>query len=135
LFQVNVAIADLDADKFESGQMEDISVWRRSFPAIDFLTRASLWHPLTTYIAAPAVEYRRFNVEIFSRNGGFFELLRVKRLKGGGWATAILVSASYFNNKRGIVLEKIGNSFPRELLSVDKDWVNMKKLKVIKVAQ
>jgi hypothetical protein len=134
LSHVDVAITDLEAlhEALKSGNIGDA---RRGFPTIDFLTRVSLWRPLATYSIDATVDSRSFNIEMFARNGAFTELFRIRRLKEGGFATAKIVSASYFTNKRGIVLEKIDKSFPAEALKNDKDWSNFKKLKKITIQE
>ncbi len=117
LFRVDVTITDIDAFNLElkskSGTLGSTS--RRGFPTIDVLTRVSLWRPLGTYLISPDEESRSFNIEMFARNGAFVELLRIRKLKEGGLTTAKLVSASYFTNKRGIVLEQIDKTFPSVL--------------------
>ena len=134
LSHVDVAITDLEAfpAALKSG---NIGAARRGFPTIDFLTRVSLWHPLATYPIDATADSRSFNIEMFARNGAFTELLRIRKLKEGGFATAKIISASYFTNKRGVVLEKIDKSFPAEALKNDKDWSNLKKLKKITIQE
>jgi hypothetical protein len=112
LSHVDVAITDLEAfpAALKSG---NIGAARRGFPTIDFLARVSLWHPLATYPIDATADSRSFNIEMFARNGAFTELLRIRRLKEGGFATAKIISASYFTNKRGVVLEKSISPFPQ----------------------
>jgi hypothetical protein len=83
LFNVRVTITDLDAfdTALKSGTLSAGS-FRRRFPQIDFLTRASLFNPLTVYPVEPNAEYKRYNAEIFARNGAFTELLRLKKTQG-----------------------------------------------------
>ena len=81
------------------------------------------------------MEYKRFNIEISARNGYFTQLLRIKSLKERGWTWATLVNAGYFTGKKGIVLEEIHPEFPKDILNDDTDWINLKKVKVIKVAE
>ncbi len=137
LFQVSITIIDLDAfdDALKARRLDDLGAFRRSFPVIDFLTRATLWHPLATYPMAATSDYRRFNVQIIARNGGFTELLRIHRLKDGGLKIAQLVSASYFSTRQGIVLEQINSGFPVNVLKEDRDWVALKKLKPLSVQE
>jgi hypothetical protein len=133
VFDVRLTINDLNAlDSAIKSGAPSLLVGTRTFGTIDFLSR-DLWQPLSVYPVDPKEEYVRYNISIFARNGSFTELLRLRRLKEGGWASALLVHASY-DTKKGIVFERIQRQFPRELLEKDKDWKALKKSKIIKVA-
>lgn len=135
VFDVRLNITDLNAlDSAIKSRAPSLLASTRSFAAIDFLSRG-LWQPLTVYPIDPKEDYVRYNISIFARNGSFTELLRLKRLKEGGWASAILVDASYNDKKKGIVLEKIHSQFPIELLKTDQDWNSLKKGRTIKVSE
>src|SRR5258708_39127382 len=129
LSNVGVTITDLDSfdDAIKSHRLPNSSDYRTAFPMIPFLSRASLFHPLMTYRIGPANDYKRYNVEMYARNGAFTELLRAHRIKQGGWSFATLVVASYFTNQHGIVREDITKDFPLETLEQDKDWITFKK--------
>jgi hypothetical protein len=137
LFQVDLVITDQDAADaaLKVGAGADINSFRHGFPRIDFLTRASLFHPLGVYSVKPTESYKHYLVEMYARNRGFTELLRVSRVKEGGWTKALIVSASYFTGVKGIVLEQVDGRFPRTVLDGDHDWQNFKKLKVLKVKE
>jgi hypothetical protein len=134
LFDVRLNITDLNAlDSAIKSGAPSLLVGTRTFGTIDFLSR-DLWQPLGVYPVDPKEEYVRYNISIFARNGSFTELLRLRRLKEGGWTSALLVHASY-DTKKGIVFERIQRQFPVELLEKDQDWKALKKSKVIKVAE
>lgn len=133
VFDVRLNITDLNAlDSATKSGAPSLLVSTRTFGTIDFLSRG-LWQPLGVYVVEPKEEYVRYNISIFARNGSFTELLRLKRLKEGGWTSALLVHASY-DTKKGIVFERIHRQFPVELLETDQDWKALKKSKIIKVA-
>jgi len=133
VFDVRLNITDLNAvDSAIKSGAPSLLVGTRTFGTIDFLSR-DLWQPLGVYPIDPKEEYVRYNISIFARNGSFTELLRLRRLKEGGWTSALLVHATY-DAKKGIVLERIQRQFPVELLEKDQDWKVLKKSKVIKVA-
>ena len=129
LFDVHVTITDLNA--LDTGKPTSVNT--RTFPKIDLVRGLS--HRLGLYPEDPKVEYKRFNIEISARNGYFTHLLRIKNLKERGWTWATLVNAGYFTGKKGIVLEEIHPEFPKDILNDDTDWINLKKVKVIKVAE
>lgn len=134
VFDVRLNITDLNAlDSAIKSRAPSLLASTRSFAAIDFLSRG-LWQPLTVYPIDPKEDYVRYNISIFARNGSFTELLRLKRLKEGGWTSALLVHASY-DTKKGIVFERIHRQFPKEVLNTDQDWNNLKKGRTIKVAE
>ncbi|HUC98372.1 MAG TPA: hypothetical protein VMR88_07820 [Candidatus Polarisedimenticolaceae bacterium] len=133
VFDVRLTVTDLNAlDSAIKSGAPSLLVGTRTFGTIDFLSR-DLWQPLGVYPMDPKEEYVRYNISIFARNGSFTELLRLRRLKEGGWTSALLVHASY-DTKKGIVFERIQRQFPVELLEKDQDWKALKKSKVIKVA-
>ena len=133
LFDVRLNITDLNAvDSAVKSGAPNLLVGTRTFGTIDFLSR-DLWQPLGVYPVDPKEEYARYNISIFARNGSFTELLRLRRLKEGGWTSALLVHASY-ETKKGVVFERIQRQFPLDLLEKDQDWKALKKSKVIKVA-
>jgi hypothetical protein len=132
VFDVRLNITDLNAlaAAIKSGA-PSLLVGTRTFGTIDFLSR-DMWQPLGVYTVDPREEYARYNISIFARNGSFTQVLRLRRLKEGGWTSALLVHASY-DSKKGIVFERIERQFPVELLEKDQDWKALKKSKVIKV--
>jgi hypothetical protein len=133
VFDIRLNITDLNAlDSGIKSAAPSLLVGTRTFGTIDFMSRG-LWQPLGVYPVNPKEEYVRYNISIFARNGSFTELLRLKRLKEGGWTSALLVHASY-DTKKGIVLERVQRQFPVDLLEEDQDWKALKKSKVIKVA-
>ena len=133
VFDVRLNITDLNAlDSAIRSGAPSLLVGTRTFGTIDFLSRG-LWQPLGVYPLDPKDEYVRYNISIFARNGSFTEVLRLRRLKQGGWTSALLVHASY-DSKKGIVFERIHREFPVELLEKDQDWRTLKRSKVIKVA-
>lgn len=133
VFDVRLNITDLNAlDSAIKSGAPSLLVGTRTFGTIDFLSQG-LWQPLGVYPLDPKEEYVRYNISIFARNGSFTELLRLRRLKEGGWTSALLVHASY-DTKKGIVFQRIHREFPVELLEKDQDWKVLKKSKVIKVA-
>ena len=108
----------------------------RSFPIVDFLGKASLFHPLGVYRSEAKEEYLRYHIAIEARNGSFTELLRLRKIREGGWTAATLVAASYVTTKRkGIVWEDVQPQFPTELLKADEEWNRLKKLSVLKLAE
>jgi hypothetical protein len=134
VFDVRLNITDLNAlDSAIKSGAPSLLVGTRTFGTIDFLSRG-VWQPLGVYPVAPKEEYVRYNISIFARNGSFTELLRLRRLKEGGWTSALLVHASY-DTRKGIVFERIHRQFPVELLEEDQDWKALKKSKIIKVAE
>src|ERR1035441_10716524 len=53
----NVGVTITDVDAFRADKtMQNMGVWRRSFPVIDFISRVSLWRPLGTYSMGPNVD-------------------------------------------------------------------------------
>jgi hypothetical protein len=133
VFDVRLNITDLNAlDSAIKSGAPSLLTGTRTFGTIDFLSR-ELWQPLGVYPIDAKEEYVRYNISIFARNGSFTELLRLRRLKEGGWTSALLVHASY-DTKKGIVFQRIHREFPVELLEKDQDWKTLKKSKVIKVA-
>ena len=132
VFDVRLNITDLNAlDAAIKSGAPSLLVGTRTFGTIDFLSR-DVWQPLGVYTVDPREEYARYNISIFARNGSFTQVLRLRRLKEGGWTSALLVHASY-ESKKGIVFERIQRQFPMELLEKDQDWKALKKSKVIKV--
>lgn len=130
----NVGVTITDVDAFRADKtMQNMGVWRRSFPVIDFISRVSLWRPLGTYSMGPNVQSRSFNVEISARNGFFQELLRVRRLADGGLTLALVVTASYFDKRQGVVFQRINKTFPTDALIADKDWQTFVKMKRLKI--
>jgi len=113
----------------------DITSFRRGFSRIDFLTIASLYRPLGFYSIPGGEGDKHYLVEIYARNGGFQELLRVRRIKEGGWTEALIVSASYFSGVKGVVLERIDRQFPKAQLDSDHDWQALKKLRTLKIKE
>jgi hypothetical protein len=133
VFDVRLNITDLNVlDAAIKSGAPSLLVGTRTFGTIDFLSRG-LWQPLGVYPVDIKEEYVRYNISIFARNGSFTELLRLRRLKEGGWTSALLVHAAY-DTRKGIVFERIQRQFPVELLEKDQDWKALKKSKVIKVA-
>jgi hypothetical protein len=76
--------------------------------------------------------YKKYSVITAAKNGTFYQLLRVSR-SGDGVQTAILVSASYFDGRSGLVLEKVPDHFPMDLLKGDNEWNASSKAKHITV--
>jgi hypothetical protein len=133
VFDVRLNITDLNAlESATKSGAPSLLVGTRTFGTIDFLPR-DLWQPLGVYPVDPKEDYVRYNISIFARNGSFTELLRLKRLKEGGWTSALLVHAAY-ETKKGIVFERVQREFPLELLEKDQDWKSLKKSKLIKTA-
>jgi hypothetical protein len=137
LSDVRVSITDRNAlDNARKSGASSFANATRSFPVVDFLGRASLFHPLGVYRIEPKEEHLRYDIAIEARNGSFTELLRLRKVRDGGWTAAMLVAASYVTTKkRGIVYENVQPQFPRELLKADEDWNSLKKLSVVKVAE
>ncbi|MGC9972489.1 MAG: hypothetical protein ABSE56_18045, partial [Bryobacteraceae bacterium] len=134
MHNVGVTITDVDALSADN-TMQNMGVWRRPFPIIDFISRVSLWRPLGTYSMGPGVQSRSFNVEISARNGFFQELLRVRRLADGGLTLALVVAASYYGRRQGVVFQRVNKTFPTDALTTDKDWQTFVKMKRLRVPE
>lgn len=101
LHQVHVTIVDEDAIgaafKTPGGaSASDLNSARHNVPVIDFLSIASFLNVVATYPMKIGVDHWSFNASFVARNGGFEELMRVRRITQG-LTTAVIVSASYFD--------------------------------------
>jgi len=45
------------------------------------------------------------------------------------------VTASYYDKRTGIVLERIDRDFPQDILQMDKDWMASAKSKRLKIQE
>ena len=106
---VSIRIADLDLmQEALSGRLVDRAF---SFPVPVHYT--GFRKPLYYIKATPDAVYKRFNIFITARNGDFIGLVRVRRQDAGGWGTANRVIASFYDKRRGIVLERNRSWFPQ----------------------
>jgi hypothetical protein len=128
---VRVTITDGDAfhAALKQGGINDPSKYERGFPVIPIVSRISFWRPLATYESA---DYRQFTIRAYFRNGAITEFARVKRVSSG-WAIAIIVAASFLDNRSGIVFKDIRPEFPTALLKDDKEWNDLSRLKRLAV--
>ena len=70
---------------------------------------------------------RSFNAQIVARNGIFQQITRLRQVDGN-WFAANIVSVSFYDGVRGVVLESVDKGFPIETLNNDSEWNDMKKL-------
>jgi len=70
-----------------------------------------------------------FNITILTRNGTFIEYLRLRETNGK-WIQAVRVVASYYDGRRGMVLESIDKEFPKQTLDDEWDQVKQKPLQI-----
>jgi len=130
IFDVYVRLDDLDSfsQAVKAGKAGiDGNNYEIRFGPIGSLQRGTLI-PLATYPPiGPDIEAKSYNAFIMARNGGFTELIRLRRKADRTWGSAVLVTASYYDGKRGIVFKKIVD-FPVDILKKDKDWTDTEKL-------
>ena len=136
LFEVYVRVVDLDGfDRaVKAGRLfEDQNQYQSQFGPIPSLQRGTA-KPLATYPPlATDADYKRYNVFIMARNGIFTELIRLRRRPENHlWAEAVLVSASYYDGRRGVVFKQV-RDFPIETLSQDRDWTNAEKVPELRI--
>jgi hypothetical protein len=118
VFNASVRIVDLDGP-FSLASQPQFSV--------PYLPRGTA--RLLGTIPFGSGDYKRYNVFIMAPNGYFVESVRLKKNAGNNaWEGAKWVSASYYDGKRGIVLEDVKN-FPKDVLNNDVDWKNDLKIK------
>jgi hypothetical protein len=67
-------------------------------------------------------DYRQFNVALSADNGTFSTMLRLKHVSGRTWTSALVVGASYYDGKGGIVCTRMEKEFPPELVANDLNW-------------
>lgn len=135
VFDITVRILDMEAFHVaaDKGLLIDKGRYEQDFGPVSFLQRGTA-KTLGTYPRLPAdLKSKRFNVFISARNGVMEELIRLQRTPAGAWTVAMLVSASYYDRKPGIVLNLIDKQFPKESLKEDADWNNAIKLPVLNV--
>jgi len=67
-------------------------------------------------------DYRQFNIALTADNGTFSTMLRLKHVSGRTWTSALVVNATYYNGKGGIVCTRMEKEFPPELVANDLNW-------------
>jgi hypothetical protein len=131
LSQISIRIVDLDvldASLLEGRAKHEMYF---NFPLPDHYT--GRLRRIGAIDRIPAnVDSKRFSIFINASNGVYTQILRLRRVDGA-WLSATRVTASYYDARAGIVLDRADKGFPTEILKADADWMSTSKLKRIKV--
>jgi len=135
-FDVYVRIDDiegLDREAKAGKLFENQNQYEMKFGPLPIVLRGT-GQPLTTIPGFAAdTNYKRYNVFIMARNGSITELIRLKRDPNSHlWAEALLVTASYYDGRHGVVFKQAGD-FPVDALAQDKDWANAEKAPILHI--
>ncbi len=134
---IDVSWVDIDeADKLHRAQGSTIDnltagTTRLTLPYI----RAGMGiTPFVKIHWTPSDTYKRYNISVIAKNGNFAQILRIKRVGSSNEThAATLVTAGYFDGRRGLVYERIDEDFPRDLLATDNDWKGTEQFRHITV--
>jgi hypothetical protein len=131
LYEIVVNIMDFDGIR----TLADVQSHDLILPVIGRVNPKSPPPPLHTYPAKRETgETHRYRIMMWARNGGFHEILYVKR-DASYWIVAKVVIANYSSGKRALVLEQIVPGFPKDIIARDAEWGAFKKLPRLKVAE
>jgi len=137
LSDLRIRIVDLDVfDKISQAGLNEENMREAqriySFPLPTHYS--GLLKPLYPFTLPPEEFSKRYNIFISARNGFFTENLRLRRVDKS-WISAMRVTASYYDKRTGIVLERIDRDFPQDILQMDKDWMASAKSKRLKIQE
>ena len=136
----NVQVTVIDVNeanrlhKLQGYGLDTINAGTIVFPYA-YLTQGRSILPFITIHWSPNDTDKRYTILTTAKNGTFAQLLRLKRIEQSNEArVANMLSAAFFDGRRGLIYRQVNDDFPKESLDSENDWRDMEKLKHLTVS-